>query len=329
MTEITEHQFDTYVEFAGFIGGNPVFAVSDGTVQITAAAMHTISPHDGLLSACLSFDGKELITGGEDGLVIATDQQGKMRKIAELPNKWIDQVATGPHGIIGFATGRTAYVTEPNGSQKEFNHTRSIEGLCFAPKGKRLAIARYNGVSLYWTGMDTEPVELEWAGAHTAVTFSPTGKFIVTTMQENALHGWRLDNTSTGDGEHMRMTGYSAKVKSFSWSSKGKWLATSGAEAAICWPFASKDGPMGKSPKELGTRGNSMVTSVSCHPSQDVVAVGYADGMILAIRIDDANEAVLRREGKSPICTMNWDQKGQRLAFGSEEGEAGVVDITG
>ena len=71
-----------------------------------------------------------------------------------------------------------------------------------------------------------------------------------------------------------------------------------------------------------------MVTCVSCHPSQDVVAVGYADGMILAIRIDDANEAVLRKAGKSPISTMNWDQKGKRLAFGSEEGEAGVIDIT-
>ena len=86
---------------------------------------------------------------------------------------------------------------------------------------------------------------------------------------------------------------------------------------------------MGKAPKELGTRGNTMVTCVACHPSEDVVAVGYADGMILAIRIDDTSEAVLRRAGKSPISTMNWGPKGQRLAFGSEEGEAGVIDISG
>ena len=72
-----------------------------------------------------------------------------------------------------------------------------------------------------------------------------------------------------------------------------------------------------------------MVTCVSCHPSQDVVAVGNADGMVLAIRIDDASEAVLRKAGKSPVSTMNWDRKGQRLAFGSDEGEAGVVDISG
>ena len=74
-------------------------------------------------------------------------------------------------------------------------------------------------------------------------------------MQENALHGWKL-----ADGKHMRMTGYPAKVKSLSWSAKGKWLASSGAPAAILWPFQAKDGPMGKAPMELGTRGNTMVT---------------------------------------------------------------------
>ena len=59
----------------------------------------------------------------------------------------------------------------------------------------------------------------------------------------------------------MRMSGYPAKVKSLSWSSKGKWLASSGAQAAIVWPFQAKDGPMGKAPVELGTRGNTMVTA--------------------------------------------------------------------
>ncbi len=324
MPDITANQFGSYVEFAGFIDDKPAFALSEGIVQTGDA---TITPHDGLLSASLSQDRKQLVTGGEDGKVMAIDGDGNTKLLAEPPQKWIDQIATGPMGLVSFASGRTAYVVNNDGTIKEFTHARSIEGLCFAPKGKRLAIARYNGVSLFWTGMDADPVELEWAGAHTRVTISPNGKFIVTTMQENALHGWRIDNAATGDGKHMRMTGYPAKVKSISWSAKGKWLASSGAEAAICWPFSAKDGPMGKSPKELGTRGNSMVTLVCCHPIKDVVAIGYADGMILAVKIDDASEAVLRKTGKAPISTMNWDQKGIRLAFGSEEGEAGVITL--
>ncbi|MGO7917527.1 hypothetical protein ACC702_40105, partial [Rhizobium ruizarguesonis] len=48
------------------------------------------------------------------------------------------------------------------------------------------------------------------------------------------------------EARHMRMTGYPSKVKSLSWSVKGNWLASSGAPAAIVWPFQGKDGPMAR-----------------------------------------------------------------------------------
>ncbi len=327
MPEINNSNFEVFVEYAGFLGDLPIFALADGTVQILATDNISIMPHNGLLSACLSLDGNKLITGGEDGLVLAINPHGEIHQIADLGDQWVDKIAAGPQGLVGFASGRSAFVVDGNSEQKGFTHARTIEGICFAPKGKRMALARYNGVSLHWTGLDAAPVELEWAGSHTGVTISPNGKFIVTTMQENALHGWRLDNPATGDGKHMRMTGYPTKVKSISWSAKGKWLASSGAPAAIVWPFTSKDGPMGKTPKELGSMGDNLVTVVCCHPSQQVVAIGYDNGMVLAVRIDDEKEAVLRKTGKAPVNSLNWDKKGVRLAFGSEEGEAGVIEI--
>ena len=116
---------------------------------------------------------------------------------------------------------------------------------------------------------------------------------------------------SSSDGKHMRMTGYPAKVKSMSWSAKGKWLASSGAPAAIVWPFQAKDGPMGKAPLELGTRGNIMVTCVACHPGEDIAAIGYDDGMVLAARFADSKEVLLRRPGKGAI---NIDDVGQGRA---------------
>jgi hypothetical protein len=117
-------------------------------------------------------------------------------------------------------------------------------------------------------------------------------------------------------------------VKSWSWSAKGKWLATSGAPAAIIWPFSGKDGPMGKAPLELGTRGDSLVTAVACHPVEEIMAIGYSDGMILVGRFGDQKEVLLRRSGKGAISSMNWDMTGHRLVFGTEAGDCGVVDIT-
>src|SRR5690606_27957913 len=119
-----------------------------------------------------------------------------------------------------------------------------------------------------------------------------------------------------------------AKVKSISWSAKGRWLASSGAPAAIVWPFQGKDGPMGKAPLELGTRGDQMVTAVACHVTDDIVAIGYTDGMVLAARFADQKEVLLRRPGKGAITSMAWDREGRRLAFGTEAGDCGVIDIS-
>ena len=216
-----------------------------------------------------------------------------------------------------------------DGTIKEFTETRSVEGIAFAPKGLRLGVARYNGASLHWVAMAAQPVDLEWKGAHNAITFSPDGRFVVTSMQENALHGWKLDSKPGAETRHMRMTGYPAKVKSLSWSAKGKWLASSGAPAAIVWPFSAKDGPMGKPPLELGTRADVMVTAVACHPAEDVVAIGYSDGMVLAARLTDSREVLLRRPGKGAITAMAWSRNGKLLAFASEAGDCGVIDLAG
>ncbi len=72
-----------------------------------------------------------------------------------------------------------------------------------------------------------------------------------------------------------------------------------------------------------------MVTCVAFHPAEEMVAIGYGDGMVLAVRITDGREALLRRPGKGPITTMGWDRQGRRLAFGSETGDCGIVDIAG
>jgi WD40 repeat protein len=326
MPTIAPYDFDEHVEFASFVDDQPVFALVDGTVRFPTSSELTIETNDGLLSADIALDGKSLVTGGEDGRVMRVTRDGA-ELVSEQARKWIDVVTCGPNGAVGFAAGRTVWVATRD-LLNQFDHDRAVEGIAFAPKGMRIACSRYNGVSMHWVAQKAAPVELHWDGAHTGVVYSPDGRYIVTSMAENALHGWRLDNVKTAEGAHMRMTGYPAKPKSLSWSVKGRYLASSGAQAAICWPFAGKQGPMGKAPKELGTRGDAMVTQVACHPVEEVVAVGYDDGMVMAVKIEDAAEILLRRPGKGAISSLNWDRRGDRLVFGSEEGEAGVISLS-
>jgi WD40 repeat protein len=323
MPTVAPLDLDGHCVAAVFIADVPHFALADGHVHRLDHGHKSAMVHDGLLAATADAAASRLITSGEDGKVCSTKADGTSETLAELGRKWITSVAAGPQGAIAYASGRNAYVRFADGKVKEFTHPRSVEGVAFSPKGMRIGVARYNGATLHFPAADGKPTELQWDGAHTGITFSPDGNFLVTTMQENALHGWKLV-----DGKHMRMSGYPAKVKSLSWSAKGKWLASSGAPAAIVWPFSGKDGPMGKAPLELGTRGNMMVTSVACHPADEIAAIGYADGMVLAARFADQKEVLLRRPGKGAITSMAWDKEGRRVAFGSETGDCGVIDIS-
>jgi len=323
VTTIAPVEAEGFIVKAGFVADVPFFALGDGDLILAEGGEKRLRPHKGgILAAVLRPDGKSLVTSGDDGRVVETRADGTTALLAERPNKWIDLLACGPSDAVGFATGRIAWVRLADGKENEFAHQRAVGGIAFAPKGLRLAVGRYDGATIWWANAGGDPQELTWKGAHLGISYSPDGKYLVTTMQENALHGWRLK-----DSQDMRMTGYPGKVKSFDWSVKGRYLATSGANAAILWPFFGKTGPMGQQPLQLGTRSDALVTIVACHPKEEVVAVGYQDGMIMMCRFEDNAEVLLRRPGKAAVSSMGWDRQGLRLAFGSEDGEAGVISL--
>lgn len=316
--------FGAYVVGAEFLGARPIFALGDGTVRLgdDPTAIQTVFAHEGgILAASLTLDQKALVTSGDDGRVVCIAADGTVTLLAEKKAKWIDQLATGPQGAVAFASGRMAWVRTADGKLLEFPHDKAVGGVGFLPKGLRLATASVDKAMLHWVTAKGDPVELGWKGGHTGVTASPDGRFLVTTMQETALHGWRIE-----DAKHMRMTGYPAKVKSISWSTKGRWLATSGANAAILWPFVAKDGPMGKSPMQLGPM-PKLVTRVACHPTEEVCAIGYEDGLVVAVRIPDQAEVMLRQPSGEPVTALSWSPDGLRLAAGHDSGRAAVIDI--
>jgi WD40 repeat protein len=306
-----------------FLGHAPVFVLGEEALLFADEnAEKRVTVHAGgiLASAC---DGKLILSGGDDGALIATDASGKHRvRVTDDKRRWIDQVALGPDGAVAWSAGKTAHALTKKGEERRLEAPSTVAGLAFAPKGFRLAIAHYNGATLWFpNAAGAKPEMLTWKGSHLSVVFSPDGKFLVTAMQEPMLHGWRL-----ADGQHMRMSGYSARVRSLSWTAGGEFLATSGSEQLILWPFDGKDGPMGRQPKMLA-RAEARVAVVKCHPHQPVAAVGYADGAVMLVRIDDGALILVKAEGTSTVSALSWDASGQMLAFGTEGGEAGVLTL--
>jgi WD40 repeat protein len=305
-----------------FLGATPVFVLGEEALLFAGNPERRVSIHGGAILAGAS-DGERIVTGGDDGMLIETDAAGEHRVLASDERKrWIDQVALGADGAVAWSAGKTANVRTNKGEVRTLEAPSTVAGLTFAPKGFRLAIAHYNGATLWFpNATGARPEKLEWKGSHLGVIISPDGKFLITSMQEPMLHGWRLS-----DGKHMRMSGYSARVRSLGWTAGGDYLATSGSEQLILWPFDGKDGPMGRQPKILA-RADSRVVMVACHPRQPVVATGYADGSIKLVRIDDGALILARQADGQPVSALGWDSAGQTLAFGVETGEGGILAL--
>ena len=306
---------------AHFLGRTPVFVLGEEALLFAPDdGEHRVGVHTGgiLASAC---DGKRIVTGGDDGRVVATSASAEPQKIAaDEKRRWVDQIALGPDNAIAFSAGKSANVITGKGERRTFEAPSTVAGLAFAPKGFRLAIAHYNGVTFWFpNAAGAKPEFFEWKGSHLAVTISPDGRFLVTAMQEPMLHGWRI-----ADSKHMRMSGYSARVRSLSWTADGDFLATSGSEQLILWPFDGKDGPMGRQPRLLAPR-EARCVQVACHPKQPVCAAGYADGTVWLVRLDDGALIEVRVGDGTPVTALGWSADGRVLGFGLESGEAGVL----
>lgn len=307
-----------------FLQGRVAFVLGEEALLFVAAdgSEQRVPVHAGGILSVVS-DGTRILTGADDGRIVATDAAGQTETLSvDAKHRWIDRVALGPDDAVAWSAGKQAFVRSAKGEVKSLDLPSSAGGLAFSPKGLRVAIAHYGGVTLWFPNAVAAPETFAWKGSHLEVMFSPDGRFLVTSMQEPTLHGWRL-----ADAKDMRMSGYSAKVRSMAWTADGKGLATSGSEQLILWPFGSKDGPMGKQPRMLAPYSKRAV-AVACHPKQEIVAVGFEDGLIMLCRIEDGAEILAKKPGAAAVSAMAWSADGAKLAFGTEDGEAGIVDLT-
>lgn len=337
--KVITRKYDAYVVAASANGRLFGVAFGDGNVRLVdsetpEADPVTVAAHSGAV-LCLAPDitPGSFLTGGDDGKLMRIAPPDVCEVIAEEKGRWIDQVtAHAGSGVRVYAAGKEATIL-PKGSPKndiaaprKLKHPTGVGGLAINPKGKRLAVSHYNGVSLWWLGAEGNATVLEWKGSHLNLAWSPDGEHLISIMQENSLHGWRLS-----DNEHMRMTGYGAKVRSMAFTKRGHFLATGGADAIICWPFTG-GGPMGRAPLEFGYAGGAPVTAVASNPKHDVLAAGFEDGTVIIGQPGPATPALIVMgsgvlgEGKG-ITAMAWNPDGDRLLAGAEDGTLHLADF--
>jgi len=273
--------FDAYVtEIIFDRAGRAWFALGDGT--IAGESGERVSAHDGaVLAAAAHPSGEGVVSGGDDGRLVWT-RDGEAKVLAEIKGRWIDAVASSTaSGLIGFAAGREAHVRDVADAKfaRVFAHEKTVAHLAFDPKGRRLACATYGGAMLWYARIaEQKPAPLKWAGSHILCAFSPDGRFLMSSMQENQLHGWRLS-----DAKDLRMGGYPTKVKSLAF--------------------------------------------VAGTPDRSIMAAGVDDGRVWACNLTSRHLHPVKAEKGAAITALAMSAGGARLAWGDEDGGAGVVEL--
>lgn len=290
--------------------------------------------HEGSCLALAADPAGGFLSGGDDGRVVHMPLSGVGSVLAHLPDSWIDNVATSREGSRAWSCGRRVQRMQAHQTQ-DVDLPATVNVLAFDSTGRQLAMAHAGGVTV-WQGVasrqhsaSTSSLDqatshdlrrLLWPGLHRTLAWSPDDHYLVTGMQENALHGWRMS-----DGGDIEMGGYEGQPRSLSFAGDGKYLATSGSMKLVCWRF---DPPgMNKAPDECGIASLVPVTRVACHPSQAVVATGYQNGAVLLCHPGSDAALFIKASGGGAVTALAWSGEGTRLAFGTQDGVLGWLTL--
>jgi WD40 repeat protein len=318
-------EFGSHCLAATFVGERPSFALADGTVRRVGAdeGIECLRVHAEASLAAAVAGSDAILTSGEDGRVCRIEASGGSREVGAVPRKWITAVGER-RGRLARAAGKTVWLRGSEGaSPRQLQHPRGVKGIAFSADGGRLAVAQQDSVSVHDTEGAGAPLELAWNDIHLASTFSPDGRFLVIAAQNCFLHGWRL-----ADRKHFRMLGYPGRIADWSWDASGLLLATSGAAAAIVWPFDGDDGPMTRGAFEIAPRTGRTVSALAWRPAGRRLAIGYDDGCVQLASFDEPDAVrPVRPGGRAPITSVAWNASGTSLAFGSAAGECGTAAV--
>ena len=316
----TEFKIEAPITASVAINNAIVVGFGDGTVRYfrpNSSVPHVVNAHSGVV-LCMAKKGDHILTGGDDGRFLEISNTGVVKEITNFGTQWVDAVASHADNFA-CSSGRKAYLWSNNNTKSiSFDNSSTVGGLAFDKSGNRIAISSYGGVTVWQRGdRRWKSTRFVWKGSHGKVTFSPDGKYLVSSMQENEIHGWRIRNKVD-----LAMSGYPKKIKSFTWVGDTPYLVTSGANEAICWPFNGKEGPLGRKPVCVANGGEQYVTFVEKLPGENAVFVGFQDGSVILSEIDETKKAFLIRQPTgSSVSTISISFDNSYILIGDAQGQ--------
>ena len=208
-------------------------------------------------------DGERLVTGGDDGRVAVTGRDGRRSELAD------DRRAAGSTrsrstraARVAWCAGKNVTARDDKGREKTFEAPSTARGLAFAPKGYRLAMSHYNGVTLWFPNLDAPARAARMEGLASR-RHAVAGRALPRHLDAGERAAWLAPAAGQGPHAHVRLPGEDALL------SHGRMTATGWRPPA---PTPPSSGPSSRRRGRWARRranaasAPAKVTRVAFHP---------------------------------------------------------------
>ena len=266
---------------------------------------------EGRTSAISSYRDEHFQFGRSNGRINSVTPGGLC---VHLPPK-----ASGPivavaeaDGVVAHASGCEVHLWHPEGQARTLGTPAPVSRLEFAPDGQTLAIGHAAGV-LLWS-MLQEPAEVAFDACPQALEWSDDGQWLACTLGQAGLALIDMRDLSCKIYDH-----FPGPVTSAGFGHSA--VVAAGAYRVAAWSL--DDG----TPIITGKAGLVLVTVIAVDPRRDLVAVGYANGLLSLSQIGSTAEILLRQDTGAAVSALAWSSCGQFLGVGGQDGSAALVEF--
>lgn len=328
--------------------GAVAFASADGRVHLAATAdpfapgkrirravddgRLTIAPRDRPappLKAARATRGRSspVVPQGASGFAFGTEAgrinrlspsgvAGELSARAPGPIRVLDASPDGR--TLAYASGSEILVTPGRGEPpRRLPAPGPVAGLAFSPDGGTLAVAHEDGLDRWDLGAPEKgPLRTAIPGRPCGVAWRRDGAWLVARLDAGGF----CVVEAASNLAHVHGN-FPAPVRQAEFSLPTGTVVASGAFRAAAWWLADQGDV------RTGQAGLVLVDALAACPSRNLVAVGYANGLVSLAEIGRPSEILLREDTGAGISAMAWSSNGAYLALAGADGSAALVEF--
>ena len=285
----------------------------------THAPLKAADYTDGRSSAVVAHGARNFVYGKDNGRMNTLTPGGLSVYLPAKAAGPVSAVAASPDGgKLAFCCEDSVCLTAASGDGLIIiSVPAGPNGLAFSPDGTSLAVSHDRGITVLAVADPTlDAVTLPVAGSPLPLQWAAGGQWLAACL---GAGGFCVLNVATGV---VRTHGnFPAPVRSLAFGEPTRSVVAGGAFRVAAWALDDN------SAITTGKAGLVLINAVATCPARNLVAVGYANGLLSLAEIGRPSEILLREDTGAGITALAWSSDGRFLAVAGSDGSAALVDF--